>query len=100
MAKILFMLLSLTCKVLIISSNSVEEYLVSIKSLRFKKEEIHKEIKTEASKDFQNLLAIKIWLKIKRPSLPNNQVACTPIASIWVDNESYLYNSNPMQLSK
>jgi hypothetical protein len=32
--------------------------------------------------------------------LPNNQVACTPIASIWVDNESYLYNSNPMQLSK
>lgn len=81
------------------SCSSLDEYLVSIKSLRFKNEEMQMEIKKEALKDPQNLLAIKIWLKKKRPGLPNNQVACAPVASIWTDTEVFSYNAFPIQLS-
>ena len=78
--------------------NTVQEYLESINSLRFKKQEILKELQAEALNNPQNSIKIKIWIKKKLNSI-GSDVACSPKAHIWSDVDLYSYNTYPIESS-
>ena len=79
---------------------SYSEYLESIKSLRFKNADINSEMIASGSVTSpQNLIKIKAWIK-KRSHLIDNNIACSPQALLWTDDEFYSNNMRPIELGE
>jgi hypothetical protein len=76
------------------------EYLESIKSLLFKNSDINSEmIAFGLAKSRQNSIKIKAWIK-KRSHLIQNNIACSPKALLWTDDDFYSNNIRPVELGK